>query len=82
MPNGNPDFDPQTLEQWFAPIAGVLTSFVEHNHFLIDRYYHDSPSWTFRFNHPSSGQEPIIGSRELQCRRDRIDLFVLARGRL
>jgi hypothetical protein len=59
VPNGNPDFDPRVAEQWFAPIAGVLTSFAERHHLLVDRYYHDSPSWTFRFNHPRGGQGSV-----------------------
>ena len=59
MPNGNPDFDFQAAEQWFAPIAGVLESFAQRHNLLVDRYYHDSPSWTFRFNHPRGGQASV-----------------------
>ena len=59
MPNGNPDFDPKAAEQWFAPIAGVLESFAQRHNLLVDRYYHDSSSWTFRFNHPRGGQASV-----------------------
>jgi hypothetical protein len=59
VPNGNPDFDPKAAEQWFAPIAGVLVSFAQRHNLFVDRYYHDSPSWTFRFNNPQGGQASI-----------------------
>lgn len=59
MPNGNPDFDPKAAEQWFAPIAGVLESFAQRHNLLVDRCYHDSPSWTFRFSHPRGGQASV-----------------------
>ena len=59
MPNGNPDFDPKATEQWFAQIAGVLMSFAQRHNLLVDRYYHDSPSWTFRFIHPQGGQASV-----------------------
>jgi hypothetical protein len=59
VPNGNPDFDPKAAEQWFAPIAGVLESFAQRHNLLVDRYYHDTPSWTFRFNHPRGGQASL-----------------------
>jgi hypothetical protein len=59
MPNGNADFDLNVAQQWFAPIAGALVSFAERHNLLVDRYYHDSPSWTFRFNSPRGGQASI-----------------------
>ena len=59
MPNGNADFDLEAVQQWFAPITSVLMSFAERHNLLVDRYYHDSPSWTFRFNNPRGGQASI-----------------------
>jgi hypothetical protein len=59
VPNGNPDFDADVAEQWFAPIAGALLSFAQRHNLLVDRYYHDSPSWTFRFNNPRGGQASL-----------------------
>jgi len=53
VPNGNTDFDLQVAQQWFSPIAGVLWSFAECHNLLVDRYYHDSPSWTFRVQWPA-----------------------------
>jgi hypothetical protein len=47
VPDGNSEFDMDIAQQWFAPIAGVLVSLAERHYGLVDRYYHDSPSWTF-----------------------------------
>jgi hypothetical protein len=59
VPNGNPDFDAEAERKWFAPIEGVLLSFAERHNLLVDRYYHGSPSWTFRFNHTRGGQASV-----------------------
>jgi hypothetical protein len=59
MPNGNPNFDIKGVQTWFAPIEGILLSFAASHNLLVDRYYHDSPSWSFRFNHPRGGQAAV-----------------------
>lgn len=59
MPNGNPDFDVKAVQSWFAAVAAVLLAFAERHNLLVDRYYHDSPSWSFRFNHPRGGQASV-----------------------
>lgn len=59
MPNGNADFDLAVAQKWFSPIAGVLVAFATRHHLLLDRYYHDCPTWTFRFNHPRGGQASV-----------------------
>jgi hypothetical protein len=59
VPNGNADFDLDVVQKWFSPIAGVLVSFATRHNLLVDRYYHDSPSWTFRFNNPRGGQASV-----------------------
>ncbi len=59
MPNGDPTFDVEAEQAWFAPIAGSLLSFAKRRNLLLDRYYHDGRSWTFRFNHPFGGQASI-----------------------
>src|SRR5262245_29109271 len=33
------------LEAFFAPIAGVLKDFADDHSLMLDRYYHQSPSW-------------------------------------
>ncbi len=58
MPNGSRDFyekELPALEAFFAPIAGSLTEFGIRHHLMLDRYYHQSPSWRFNFRHPKSG---------------------------
>jgi hypothetical protein len=59
MPNGHPNFSSAELEIWFAPLASELAAFAASHNLLIDKYYHESPSWAFRFNHPKGGQASI-----------------------
>src|SRR5262245_864534 len=50
MPNGNPDFyekELPALEAFFAPTAGVLKDLADDHNLMLDRYYHQSPSWRF-----------------------------------
>lgn len=56
MPNGDPDFDLEYQEAWFAPIAKTIEAFAESHNLLIAKYYHDSPTWDLLFNHPKGGQ--------------------------
>ena len=59
MPNGNPNFATEelpALEAFFNPLAPVLERFADEHNLVVDRYYHDAPSWDFRFRHPSGGE--------------------------
>ena len=64
MPNGNPDFDAEKLDKWFEPIASVIEDFAKRRNLLIDKYYHDSPSWCLRFEHPKGGDAYIALLRD------------------
>lgn len=60
MPNG--DMTPEAfarLEEYFAPLAACLEDFAARHHLLVDRYYHDSPSWALCFAHPRGGSAKI-----------------------
>lgn len=60
MPNGDPDFDLEREESWFAPIAPAVERFATARNLLVGRYDHDAPAWTLRFNHPEGGQASIV----------------------
>lgn len=55
MPNGNKDFDVLELDRFFARIGAVLTGFAQRHSLSIEKYYHQSPSWSFLFRHPKGG---------------------------
>ena len=58
MPNGSADFHKKelpALEAFFAPMADVLNEFGSRHNLMLDRYYHESPSWRFNFKHPKGG---------------------------
>ena len=58
MPNGNPDFNEKelpALEAFFSPLADVLNGFGARYNLMLDRYYHQFPSWRFNFRHPQGG---------------------------
>lgn len=59
MPIGDPNFNLKNQEAWFAPIAPVISAFANKRNLFIVKYYHDSPSWTLRFAHPSGGTASI-----------------------
>jgi len=59
MPNGHPNFSSDEIEAWFAPLAEELAAFASSHNLLVDKYYHGSPCWTFRFNHPKGGQTSV-----------------------
>lgn len=59
MPNGDPTFDLAAEDAWFTPMAESLHAFANRHNLLLDRYYHHSRSWAFRFNHPRGGQAAI-----------------------
>lgn len=62
MPNGNPNFRNEelpSLEAFFAKISSVLESFANSHNMLIEKYYHEGPSWSFMFKHPIDGTSQI-----------------------
>ena len=64
MPNGNPDFDAEELNRWFERIAPVIEECAKWRNLLIDKYYHDSPSWCLRFKHPKGGKAYVSLPRD------------------
>src|SRR5262245_7698730 len=64
MPNGGMrggEFD--ELERFFRPIATCLEQFASEHNLLIERYYHDAPVWSLRFDHPAGGSATIDVAR-------------------
>lgn len=59
MPNGNPSFNFSEQESWFAPLSQAIGDVARRHNLLLDKYYHEGPSWTLRFNHPRGGQASI-----------------------
>jgi hypothetical protein len=68
MPNGDPNFDFQAMEQFFAPIAEAVREFAKRRNLLVDKYYHDGRDWSLRFNHPKGGQASIELLRDARDR--------------
>lgn len=73
MPNGDPHWDPTPLNEWFAPIADAIEQFAARRNLQIDKYYHQSPSWSLRFSHPNGGEASIQ-----LCKSDENRLLVAA----
>lgn len=59
MPNGNSDFDRKVQDEWFEPISDVIITFANTHNLLLDKYYHEFPKWSLRFNHPNGGQASV-----------------------
>lgn len=59
MPNGDPNFDRDEQEEWFGRIATPIQNFVAGHGLVLDKYYHDGPSWDLRFGHPLGGTTSI-----------------------
>jgi hypothetical protein len=55
MPNGNPDFNLEEVEQFYAPLTHILNNFAKKHNLNIEKYYHDGESWDFTFQHPQKG---------------------------
>jgi hypothetical protein len=58
VPNGDYSLtfeDWETIKAFFEELSPVLSSFAAAHDLAIDKYYHDFPSWTFRFRHPKGG---------------------------
>ena len=58
MPNGDPFASPiewKNIKTFFQGLSPILSTFAASHNLAIDEYYHESPSWTFRFRHPKGG---------------------------
>jgi hypothetical protein len=58
MPNGDYETTPEEWEAvhcFFDSMCRQLTTFASNHRLVIDKYYHDSKTWTFRFRHPFDG---------------------------
>ena len=47
------------VEALFFSIAKAIAEFAQRHKLVLDKYYHDSPSWSLRFNHPKGGRVSI-----------------------
>ena len=62
MPNGSPDWEKRKrpkLEEFFKTISNVLVDFAKNHNLLIEKYFHQTPTWTFMFQHPKGGGAQI-----------------------
>jgi hypothetical protein len=58
MPNGNDSITPSDwtkIKAFFQEHSAVLLDFAFAHNLAVDEYYHESPSWSFRFRHPKGG---------------------------
>ena len=58
MANGDPFASPiewKNIKTFFQGLSPILSTFAATHNLAIDEYYHESPSWTFRFRHPRGG---------------------------
>lgn len=62
MPNCNPNFNLSEQEAWFAPLSECVGNVARRHNLLLEKYYHESPSWSLRFNHPRGGQASVTVS--------------------
>ena len=65
MPNGDPSLslaDWTKIKIFFERLSPILLAFTTAHDVAIDKYYHDSPSWAFRFRHPKGG----VGNLEVK----------------
>ncbi len=66
MPNGDPRFHENELpilEKFFQHVAVTLSDFAHRHNLRLEKYYHQSPSWSFTFRHPQGGVGKIDVSR-------------------
>lgn len=58
MPNGNHSISSSEwmrIRDFFQKLSKVLLDFAAMHNLKVDEYYHESPSWSFRFRHPKGG---------------------------
>jgi hypothetical protein len=62
VPNGDYSLtqaDWDVIRAFFDRHSHTLRSFAASHNLAIDEYYHDYPSWSFRFRHPEGGGATI-----------------------
>jgi len=62
MPNGDREFyeeEAPALDLFFSQIADVMNHFASRHNLLLNKYYHQYPSWRFNFRHPKGGLASI-----------------------
>ncbi len=58
MPNGDDSItssDWTEIRAFFQKHSAVLLDFASTHNLAVDEFYHESPSWSFRFRHPKGG---------------------------
>lgn len=50
---------PPDLSAYFAPLREPLTTFAADHGMILQKYYHDAPTWSLCFGHPNGGQTKI-----------------------
>ncbi len=50
---------PEDLDAYFAEVGEAIESFAAKHGLLLEKYYHDSPSWSLGFGHPKGGQAKL-----------------------
>ena len=55
-----------TPEQLFHPLAATILAFAKERGLVVERYYHESPTWTLGFGHPNGGQAKL----DITCNDD------------
>jgi len=65
MANGNPEFDLEACERFFAPIAEAIAQFARRRNLALVRYDHGSPYWDLLFAHPIGGHGKLVLGRGL-----------------
>src|SRR3982751_1898822 len=71
MANGHandPNYDQiiAGYESFFAPFSGLFIEFAKNYNLVIEKYYHDAPSWSLCFSHPKGGSAKIDVNRDDQ----------------
>ena len=62
MPNGNAEISSgewTKIRAFFDGLSATLSDFAARHNLAVVEYYHESPSWTFRFQHPKGGGATI-----------------------
>ena len=62
MPNGSADISTtewMKIRAFFDKLSGMLLDFATRHNIAVVEYYHESPSWSFRFQHPNGGAAAV-----------------------
>ncbi|MGA3080838.1 MAG: hypothetical protein ABSD44_05600 [Terracidiphilus sp.] len=69
MPNGlshDPHYEEiiAGYEVFFSPMSELIVAFAKRHNLLLQKYYHDAPSWSLCFLYPSGGVARIDLNRK------------------